>query len=74
MTSSKMEDTSHACYNVIFVLVGITLAVLPLAAWFYWENYREVVEPHTLAWLIASCFLGVSKAFDTKIVFYDLSY
>ena len=33
---------------------------MPVASWFYWENYRDRVPAHTLAWLIASCFLGVT--------------
>lgn len=69
---------SHSCastiFTVLFVLAGLVLAALPVAIWFYWENYRDRVQPHTLAWLIASCFLGVTLPISIWEIVMHLRY
>ena len=71
-------NVSHSCastiFTVLFVLAGLVLAALPVAIWFYWENYRDNVQPHTLAWLIASCFLGVTLPISIWEIVMHLRY
>ena len=68
------HSCASTCFTVLFVLAGGMLAAVPVASWFYWENYSDRVPAHTLAWLIASCFLGVTLPISLWEIVMHLRY
>lgn len=69
-----MDLCASCCFTLLFVLAGAMLAAIPIASWFYWENYIDSVPAHTLAWLIASCFVAVTLPMSLWEIVMHLRY
>jgi hypothetical protein len=68
------DSCASCCFTLLFVLAGAMLAAIPIASWFYWENYIDSVPAHTLAWLIASCFVAVTLPMSLWEIVMHLRY
>jgi hypothetical protein len=68
------DSCAGCCFTLLFVLAGAMLAAIPIASWFYWENYNDSVPAHTLAWLIASCFVAVTLPMSLWEIVMHLRY
>lgn len=69
---------THTCANVVFgvlfALAGLVLAGLPLAVWFYYDQNKDTIEPHTLGWLISSVVVGVTLPISVWEIVMHLRY